>query len=72
MACISPDGKPTRLGEKILEAAKDPRTPEEIASMLILPLFRVRSGLRDLVEAGYLKEELGRYKLIDKGFKALE
>ncbi|MDD2666681.1 MAG: winged helix-turn-helix domain-containing protein [Methanocellales archaeon] len=72
MACISPDGKPTALGEKILEAAKDPRTPEEIASTLKLPLFRVRSGLRDLVEAGYLKEEHGKYMITEKGLKALE
>ena len=72
MACISPDGKPTGLGEKILEAAKDPRTPEEIASTLILPLFRVRSGLRDLTKAGYLKEEGEKYKITEKGFKSLE
>ena len=72
MACISPDGKPTMLGEKIIEAAKEPRTPEEIASTLILPLFRVRGGLRDLAEAGYLKEEHGKYMITDKGLKALE
>ena len=57
MACISPDGKPTTSGKKILEATKDPQTPEEISTTIGLPLFRVRSGLRDLVEAGYLKED---------------
>ncbi|MDD2777445.1 MAG: hypothetical protein PHS47_00425 [Methanocellales archaeon] len=72
MACISPDGKPTELGKKLLGAAKDPSTPEEIASTLILPLFRVRSGLRDLMEVGYLKEEGEKYKITDKGFKSLE
>ncbi len=72
MACVSPDGKPTGSGKKILEAAKDPRTPEEIASMAVLPLFRVRSGLRDLVEVEYLKEEGEKYKITEKGFKSLE
>ncbi|HIH37289.1 MAG TPA: hypothetical protein HA232_05220 [Methanocellales archaeon] len=72
MACISPDGKPNLLGEKILETAKEPCTPEEIASTLILPFFRVRGGLRDLVEAGYLKEERGKYMITDKGLQALE
>lgn len=72
VACISPDGKPTESGKKILEAAKDPRTLEEISITIDLPLFRVRSGLRDLVEAGYLKEEDQKYKIMEKGFKALE
>ena len=72
MACISPDGKPTELGKKLMGAARDSRTPEEIASTLILPLFRVRSGLRDLMEAGYLKEEGEKYKITDKGSKTLE
>ena len=72
MACISPDGKPSKSGKKILEAAKDPRKPEDISVNTGLPLFRVRSGLRDLVKAGYMKEEEGKYKIIEKGFKSLE
>jgi predicted transcriptional regulator len=31
----------------------------------------VRSGLRDLTEAGYLREEGGRYLLTDSGKEAL-
>ncbi len=72
MACISPDGKPTKSGKKIIEATKDPRKPEEISIIIGLPLFRVRSGLRDLVKAGYLREEGEQYKITEKGFKYLE
>ncbi|NYT01001.1 MAG: hypothetical protein GKB99_04690 [Methanocellales archaeon] len=71
MACISPDGKPTESGKKILDAAKENRTSEEISITIGLPLFRVRSGLRDLMEAGYLKEDGDKYKITEKGFKSL-
>ncbi|KUO39516.1 MAG: hypothetical protein APZ16_00270 [Candidatus Hadarchaeum yellowstonense] len=71
MGCVSPDGRPTESGKKLLQAAVESRTPEEIAEETKLPLFRVRSGLRDLTEAGYLREEGGRYLLTDSGKEAL-
>ena len=53
MACISPDGKPTGAGTRMLRALKAGwGTPEEIAQEAGLPLFRVRGGLREFVEAG--------------------
>ena len=53
MACISPDGKPTESGTKMLSALKSGlASPEEIAKDTGLPLFRVRSGLRELTQAG--------------------
>ncbi len=72
MACVSPDGKPTESGRKMLEAAKEPKTPEIIASEANLPIFRVRSGLRDLVEARYLKEEQGKYQITPEGSNVLK
>jgi predicted transcriptional regulator len=40
---------------------------EEIAQKAGLPLFRVRSGLRELTQAGLVTETDGRYKITDKG-----
>ncbi|MGQ9788082.1 MAG: hypothetical protein ACUVQM_02020 [Candidatus Hadarchaeaceae archaeon] len=72
MACISPDGKPTESGRKLLLAVSVYRTPEEVAEKTKLPLFRVRSGLRELVEAGFVREEQGKYMMTDSGMRASE
>ena len=68
MACISPDGKPTESGSKMLRALQAGLgSPEEIAKEAGLPLFRVRSGLRELTEAGLAKQRDNRYELSEKG-----
>ncbi len=68
MACISPDGKPTESGAKLLRALKSgSRSPEEVARDTGLPLFRVRSGLRELSQAGLAEQEGDGYKLSLKG-----
>lgn len=72
MGCVKPDGKPTESGRKMLVSIKEDLIPGEIAKETKLPLFRVRSGLRDLLEAGYVKEEQGKYKLTDAGREMLE
>jgi len=73
MACISPDGKPTESGAKMLRALKSGLgSPEEIAEDTGLPLFRVRSGLRELAQAGLTIPQNGNYKLTDKGAELIE
>ena len=73
MACVSPDGKPTESGTKILRALKAGlKTPEEIAKETVLPLFRVRSGLRELAEAGLAKQKDDKYELSEKGAKLIK
>ncbi len=68
MACISPDGKPTATGARMLRAIKPGcETPEEIARETGIPLFRVRSGLRDFTEAGFVILKMDKYKVTDKG-----
>ncbi len=68
MACISPDGKPTESGTKMLSALKaGAGSAEEIAPKAGLPLFRVRSGLRELTQAGLVTETGGKYAITDKG-----
>jgi predicted transcriptional regulator len=68
MACISPDGKPTESGAKMLRALKSGlKSPEEIARDAGLPLFRVRSGLRELTEAGLANQKGDKYEITNKG-----
>ena len=68
MACISPDGKPTESGTRMLRALKSGLgTAEEIAKEAGLPLFRVRSGLRELTTAGLVTEIGGRYAITERG-----
>jgi len=68
MACISPDGKPTVSGAKMLRALKDKAGPaEDIAQKAGLPLFRVRSGLRELTQAGLVSQNGDNYELTAKG-----
>jgi len=73
MACISPDGKPTESGTKMLKALKSGGgTAEEIAKVSGLPVFRVRSGLRELTQAGLAAEENGSYKITDSGYELIK
>jgi len=73
MACISPDGKPTESGSKMLRALQaGSGSPEEIAQEAGLPLFRVRSGLRELTEAGLAKQRDDRYELSEEGAKLVK
>ena len=62
MACVNPDGTITASATAMLDAMKSPGTPEQIAQQTGLPLFRVRSGLRELVEAGIASECDGKYQ----------
>jgi len=73
MACISPDGKPTESGAKMLRALKPGSvSPEEIAKDAGLPLFRVRSGLRELAQAGLANQKNDKYEITDKGAELIE
>ena len=68
MSCISPNGKPTESGVKMLRALDSGlEYPEKIAKEVELPLFRVRSGLRELIQAGLAKLEDDKYRITDKG-----
>jgi predicted transcriptional regulator len=68
MACISPDGKPTASGGRMLAALKGGAcSAEEVAKSSGLPLFRVRSGLRELEQAGLTSAKGEKYELSPKG-----
>ncbi len=68
MPCVSPDGKPTSSGTVLLKSLKSRAlSPKEIANKTGQPLFRVRSGLRELKNAGFIEEAEGKYKLSKNG-----
>ncbi len=68
MACISSDGKPTESGIKLLRSLESGlRSPEEVAKDTSLPLFRVRSGLRELAGAELVTQKGEGYELSPKG-----
>ncbi|MBO3803039.1 MAG: hypothetical protein JTT11_04075 [Candidatus Brockarchaeota archaeon] len=72
MPCVSPDGKPTSSGMALLRSLRGKASsPEEVAGETGQPLFRVRSGLRELKGAGFVEEEAGKYKLTKEGEAAL-
>jgi len=71
MPCTSPDGKPTESGVATLKAIKDgAASPQEIAVKTGRPLFLVRSGLRELVAAGFLRLDGERHALTAEGENA--
>ena len=61
MACVNADGTLSPSGRAMLDAVKAPASADQVAAITGLPLFRVRSGLRELVSAGLVKEEASRY-----------
>ena len=72
MACVGSDGRPTDTGIKMLSALKaGMSSPEDIAQHSSRPLFRVRSGLRELTQAGLVKQTEDRYELTEQGAKFL-
>ena len=73
MACIQPDGLLTRCGEFVLLAMWKPATPEDVAAECQVPLFRVRSAIREFVQAGLLEQKGETYYMITaQGIKRME
>jgi len=72
MPCVSPEGKPTQTGLATLQSVKDgASTPGEIGKTTGHPMFRVRSGLRELVNAEFLELIDGNYSLTSEGKNVL-
>jgi predicted transcriptional regulator len=68
MPCVSPDGKPTATGLNTLKSLTDGSlSPEEVSGKTGQPLFRVRSGLRELKNAGFVEEIGEKYALTQSG-----
>ncbi len=71
MPCVSADGKPTESGRQMIAALKaGNKTAEDVGVASGMPLYRVRSGLREMVEAGLVSESDGSHTLTEQGMAA--
>jgi len=72
MPCVKPDGTLEPMAQAIVRALCTPRTVEGVCEHLRLPLYRVRSTMRELAEAGLVAETNGVYALTDTGRRRVE
>ena len=72
MPCVKPDGTIEPMAQAILRALRTPRTAEGVCDHLRLPLYRVRSTVRELVEAGLVAETAGEYALTSVGLERVQ
>jgi len=72
MACINPDGSISQTAKTLLKALQVPLEPREISQNLNVPLFKVRSSLREMIEAGLVQKTDEQYMITDKGRSLLE
>ncbi len=72
MPCVKPDGTLEPMAQAIVRALGTPRTVQGVCDYLRLPLYRVRSTMRELFEAGLVAEKDGVYGLTDKGRRRVE
>jgi predicted transcriptional regulator len=67
MACVNPDGTISESAKALLNIVQNPLTPEDISKQVGQPLFKVRSSLREMVQAELVKEEDGKFSITEKG-----
>ncbi len=73
MACVNEKGQLTESAKKLFRAiGNQSLTPAEISKSAGIPLFKVRSSLREMTEAEYIAEESGQYRLTSKAIELLE
>ena len=71
MACINPDGSVSPSAKLLLGVLQTPHTVEDISSSVEQPLFKVRSSLRELTEAGFVEQNGEKYSITDAGREKL-
>jgi hypothetical protein len=72
VGCINADGTVTRSGELILLALRTPLTPEEAAKETGVPLFKVRSGIRELLAARLVQAADDKFQSTPDGLDRVE
>jgi len=72
LPCVSSDGKPTKSGMATLSAVKNGAlTAKAVSEQTGQPLFKVRSGLRELAKAGLVEQKDQTYRLTSKAEQLL-
>jgi len=72
MACVNADGTITATAKALLKSLETPLSAEEVSGRLGQPLFRVRSSLRELVQAGLVLAQGDRYMATEEGKRKAE
>lgn len=72
MACISPDGTLSEPARKVLRALAQEKPLEAAAAEVDVPLYRIRSSVRELVQAGFVQESGARFQTTPAGRAKLE
>jgi len=67
MGCINADGILIASATKLLRAMQSPISLEDAARQTELLLYRVRSSMRGLLQAGLVEEKDGRFVLTAAG-----
>ena len=67
MPCVWPDGSLSTSGRLLLATVGADSTAEEVAAVTGMALYRVRSSLRQLLEAGFISEQGGHFKQTKEG-----
>ncbi|KPJ80953.1 MAG: hypothetical protein AMS17_20015 [Spirochaetes bacterium DG_61] len=71
MACVNPDGTVTPTAKKVLQALENPLSVNELSEQVFLPLFVLKSRLRELADYGLIEEQNEKYRITEKGRKKL-
>ncbi len=72
MACVNPGGELTESARHILAAMREPVPLSQVAERTGLPLYRIRSAMRELSEAGFAAESAAGWETTSSGRSALE
>jgi hypothetical protein len=72
VGCINVDGTLTRSGELILFALRTPMTPEEAAKETGVPLFKVRSSIREFLAARLVQAADDKFQTTMDGLVQIE
>jgi len=72
MACINPDGTLTWPGRAILEAMRQPAPLNQVSAGSGVPLYRVRSVIRELLDAGLANADGELYNITEQGIGKLK
>ena len=69
MACINPDGTLSPTAKKLLRSIHEPLSLVEISQRIMVPVFLLRSNIRELIGAGLVKEAGEAYQATEKGLE---
>jgi predicted transcriptional regulator len=67
MPCINSNGELSANGRRILAALALPATVEQIRDQTELPLYLIRSGIREMVGAGLVAADRGTFQVTESG-----